>query len=244
MRLIALALTAALVTAIPADEPKRNPFRDGTGKATPEPPSRPKDDPIRNGPKVLRDADAGVGRLVPDIAFTDLAGKAGKLSDFKSSKLLVVAFTDIGCPLCQKYAPTLVKLEKEYAAKGVAFLFVNPISTDDIDGLKKAVAGQGFAGRYVHDKDRKLTAALGATSTTEVFVLDAARTIVYRGAVDDQYGLGYALDAPRATYLTTAIDDAIAGRQPVVAATTAPGSPLRSRWCPPALGAPRRKTTA
>jgi mono/diheme cytochrome c family protein len=88
------------------------------------------------------------------------------------------------------------------------------------------VAEHGFAGRYVHDADGKLTAALGATSTAEVFVLDAARTVVYRGAADDQYGLGYSLDAPRTKYLAVALEEALAGKVPTVAATTAPGCAL------------------
>ena len=176
-------------------------------------------DPVKQAPRVLKPADAGVGQLVPDAAFADLAGKAGKLSDFKAHKFLVVAFTNTTCPLCKKYGPSLARLEKECAAKGVAFLFVNPTATDD-------VKESPFAGRYVHDKSGALTAALGAKSTTEVVVLDAARTVVYRGAIDDQYGLGYALDAPRFTYLSAALNDLLAGKVPVIAATTAPGCEL------------------
>jgi thiol-disulfide isomerase/thioredoxin/mono/diheme cytochrome c family protein len=228
MRLAALAFTFAFALAVtgqePAQPPKKNPFRDGSGKGITEPdttakkvePTKP--DPVKNAPKVLRAAEAGVGRLVADVAFTDLAGKTGKLSEFKA-KLTVVAFTNTTCPICKKYAPGLARLEKEYAAKGVAFLFVNPTATEK-------VTEHGFAGRYIPDTDGKLTAALGATSTAEVFVLDAARTVVYRGAVDDQYGLGYALDAPRAKYLAVALDEALAGKVPVVAATTAPGCAL------------------
>ncbi len=77
-------------------------------------------------PRVLKPAEAGVGTLISDVSFTDLAGKAGKLSDFKSSKFLVIAITSDTCPLSKKYVPTLAKLEKEFAPQGVTFLFVNP----------------------------------------------------------------------------------------------------------------------
>ena len=77
--------------------------------------------------------------------------------------------------------------------QGVAFLFVNPTGK---------VAASPFQGRYVNDNNGTFTAAvLGATATTDVFVLDPARTLLYRGAINDQYGLGYALDAPRNDYL-------------------------------------------
>lgn len=173
----------------------------------------------KEAPKLRLPAEAGVGRFVPDITFTDLAGKSGKLSDFKSSKLTVVVFTNTTCPVCKKFAPALRRLETELADKGVRFLFVNPTKTDK-------PADHGFAGRYVHDTDGVLTAAFGATSTAEVFVLDSARTVQYRGAISDQYGLGYALDAPRSNYLAAALTDLLAGKRPVVPATTAPGCEL------------------
>lgn len=201
MRLIALALTFAVSATASAQEAK------------------PKADPIRQGPRVMRPAEAGIGHLIPDVAFTDLAGKPGKLSDFKSAKFTVVAFTNTTCPICKKYAPSLARIEKEYSAKGVAFLFVNPTATDTPDG-------KPFAGRYVHDADGKLTATFAPAATTEVIVLDPGRTVLYRGAVDDQYGLGYALEAPRTHYLTAALNEALAGKPPVIAATEAPGCSL------------------
>src|SRR5688572_30091133 len=159
-----------------------------------------KDDSLHQGPKVLRAADRGVGRLMPDARFKDIKGKSGKISDFKSASALVIAFTTTSCPLTKKYAPTLARLEKEFGARGVKFLFVNPTASDSRTSINAAIKDNGFTARYVHDRDGKLTAALGAQTTTEVFVLDSARTLVFRGAVDDQYGLGYSLDAPRHNY--------------------------------------------
>lgn len=216
MRLIAFGLVLALAWPAVGQAPRTNVDRTGTAKAGA---ALAKADPIKQAPRVLRAAEAGVGRFIPDVAFTDVTGKPGKLSDFKSAKLTVIAFTNTTCPLCKKYTPSLARLEKEFASKGVAFLFVNPTATDKPDPSV-------FAGRYVHDTDGKLTATLGATSTTEVLVLDSARTVLYRGAIDDQYGLGYALDAPRNRYLVAAINEALAGKPPVIAATEAPGCAL------------------
>jgi peroxiredoxin len=225
MRVASFLLFASILSVSWADEPRRNPFRDGSGSGSSEKAST-KADPVKQGPRILRPAEGGAGRLVPDIAFTDLAGKAGKLSDFKSSKLLVVAFTDVGCPVAQKYGPSLAALEKEFAGKGVAFLFVDPMASDNPEELQTTATNNKWAGQVVHDKDGKLTAALGAKTTTEVFLLDAARTVLYRGAIDDQYGIGYSRDEPKNRYLATAITAALAGKQPVIAATTAPGCEL------------------
>jgi thiol-disulfide isomerase/thioredoxin len=183
---------------------------------------------VREGPRVLAPAAAGVGRLVPDAGFTDLDGREIRLKKLVGKKGLVVAFTSTSCPLCKKYLPTLTRLEKEYSARGIAFLFVNPTATDPAEDIRKAIGTHALQGPYVHDGDGAVAALLGARCTTEVFVLDSTRTVVYRGAVDDQYGLGYSLDAPRQRYLTSALDALLAGRSPIVAATEAPGCALDS----------------
>jgi Ca2+-binding EF-hand superfamily protein/peroxiredoxin len=182
----------------------------------------------REGPKILRPGDHGIGTRVADLAFTDLQGRAGKLSDYRDRAALVIAFTSTSCPVTKRYASTLARLEKEFAARNVAFLFVNPTETDSAEAIADVLKTHGFHGRYVRDRDDKLARALGARTTTEVFVLDAARTLVYRGAVDDQYGLGYSLDAPRHEYLADALDALLARGVPEIAATTAPGCALEA----------------
>lgn len=186
--------------------------------------------PLTEKPEVLSRADAElVGHQAPNVEFTDLAGKTRSLSAFVKTEgkpYTVVAFTGTSCPLCRKLAPTLAALEREWAAKGVQFLFVNPMSTEKPEALEAAVKEHGFRGPYVRDKGRALASALRASTTTEVFVLDAARTVLYRGAVDDQYGLGYQKAAPGVNYLADALKEVTAGRRPLVAATTAPGCEL------------------
>jgi peroxiredoxin len=197
------------------------------GKAKKETVAAPKESP-REGPKQLKGSEVGVGRMLPDIAFTDVKGKTGKLSDFKASKGLVIAMTTTSCPVSKRYVPTLAKLEKEFAAKGITFLFVNPTETDTLESIKDAIATQGLAGRYVHDKTDAFVKAIGACSTTEVFLVDAARTVVYRGAIDDQYGLAYSRDEARDTYLVDALNSLLAGKVPEIAATSAPGCALEA----------------
>ncbi len=211
----AIAAALARASAISADDSPPAPTTEKVELPSP-----------RVGPHLLKPADVGVGKLVPDLTFTDLEEKAGRLSDYSRAKALVIAFTSTSCPLTKKYTPSLARIEKEFAARGVLFLFVNPISTDTIDEMQAAIRESGLVGRYVHDTQSALARALDAKTTTEIFVLDAARTLVFRGAVDDQYGLGYSLDAPRATYLRDALGAVLAGQVPSPAATEAPGCAL------------------
>jgi hypothetical protein len=111
----------------------------------------------------------------------------------------------------------------------VAFLALNLSAAESPDKVKEAATElrkAGWGGRYVIDHDLAMGKALGVTSTTEAFVLDRARTMVYRGAIDDQYGLGYALSEPRRHFLVKAIQAVLRDDRPDVQATTAPGCVL------------------
>ena len=176
-------------------------------------------------PRPLAPNEAGINRLTPAVTGTTAAGKAFDLAAFaKDKKAVVIAVTSTSCPLSKKYLPTLAKLEKEFAGNGVAFAFVNPVATDKAADI--ATAAGTVTGPYLLDKDGAVCQALAVRSTTEVIVLDAKRTVVYRGAVDDRYGIGYATDAPKTTHLKDAIRAVLAGKLPAVRATTAPGCDL------------------
>ncbi len=201
----------------------------GAGEATPVSP--------REGPRIVRGADRGVGRLVPDIAFVDLEGRPGKLSDYQHAPALVIALTSTSCPLTRKYAPRLARIEREFAARGVAFLYVNPMPADEPEAMRETRRAQGLKGRYVHDAGRTFATELKALTSTEIYVLDAARTLIFRGAIDDQYGLGYSLESPREEYLRPALQALLAGKAPEITATEAPGCALELAATPLAADA-------
>ncbi|MDB6072938.1 MAG: Redoxin domain protein, partial [Verrucomicrobiaceae bacterium] len=178
--------------------------------------------PVAAGPKILKAGDGGVGRQVQEVKFTDVTGHTHKLSGTVGEKGLVIAITSTTCPVSKRYTPTLARLQKDLQAKGLGMLIVNPMKSEPVDAMK----AQGFTATYVHDTEGSLIEALDARTTTEVFLLDRTRTLLYRGALDDQYGIAYNLDAPRNRYLADAIDEMLAGRHPSIAATEAPGCEL------------------
>jgi mono/diheme cytochrome c family protein len=116
----------------------------------------------------------------------------------QDAKVVVVAFSGPDCPISKLYKPRLDRLSKDYSPRGVRILTV---SSDD----------KGFLAIFAPER------------TTEAFVLDEKGVLRYRGAVDDQYGIGYTKDAPSKNYLVDAIEALLAGRTPPAAATEAPG---------------------
>lgn len=169
-------------------------------------------------------AALGVGRRVELPPMVTLAGKRLTAAEaLKGGKVLVVSMTSIGCPLSNMYAPRLAELEQAYAERGVVFVYVNVVDAETPDEMRTQVDKFGFKGPYLPDRDRAVSGTLGARTTTEVFVLDAAQTLTYRGAVDDQYGVARVLEAPSRHFLKDAIDATLAGTTARVEATYAPG---------------------
>jgi peroxiredoxin len=182
--------------------------------------------PIRQGPQRLTPGDYRVGTMIPDLELTDINGQSFRLSSLRDRSAVVLAFTNTSCPLCLKYTPSLAALEQRFQNQNVEFVFINPTASERVDVIRNAIKASGFSGHYVLDESGSVARAVGATHTTDVFVLDAKRTLIYRGAVDDQYGFGYATDNPHRKFLIDAVESVLSGRQSVVAATVAPGCPL------------------
>jgi thiol-disulfide isomerase/thioredoxin/mono/diheme cytochrome c family protein len=175
-------------------------------------------------PPSPRDArDLGIGRYVPDVNGLDLNGKPVSWRSGRGEKLTVIALTSVTCPLCKKFAPSLARIEAAYAGQGVKFVYINVSGEDSADDMHGQIKDHAFKGLYLNDKDQSIVTALHAKTTTEMFVIDGGNTLVYRGAVSDQYGVGFSHDAPRQRFLENALDAALAGQRPTISATSSPG---------------------
>lgn len=202
------------------------------------PPAFTLNDSPREAAKLLKAGEYKVGSLVADVTFTDLDGRAHKLSEAAGGKPLVVAMFSSSCPVSKKYAPALAELSTKLLAQNGKLLLVAPVATDTPAELRAAMKSAGLAVTCAVDPKGVLATALGAKSSTDSFLLDGARTLIYRGAIDDQYGLGYALDAPRHHYLADAFAALLAGRAPDIAATEAPGCLLDFKTAATTASAP------
>ncbi len=189
----------------------------------------------KEAPQLLKAGDVGVGTRIAGATLTSLDGKAQDVFAGAAEKPVVVAMVSSSCPVSKRLVPTLARLEKEYAAKGVAFVLIAPTSTDSTDDLQAAFKSAGLTVPCLRDPKNEFLAALGARATTDAFVIDAGRTLIYRGAVDDQYGIGYSREAARHTYLKDALEATLAGRSPEIAATEAPGCALDLGAAKPAV---------
>ncbi len=153
-------------------------------------------------------------------------GTAVELSSLARGRLLVLSYTGIGCPLAARWASRLVEIEEAFRGRGVRFAGVNANPQDSRAAIAREAEELGFEFPVLKDARQELTRALGARTTTEVFVFDASWTVRYRGAIDDQHSLDGSRPEPTARYLVDALEALLAGKEPPVARTDAPGCKL------------------
>ncbi|MEP7344105.1 MAG: MBOAT family O-acyltransferase [Gemmatimonadaceae bacterium] len=173
-----------------------------------------------------------LNELISDEQVTGPDGRPARLSKLVGEKGLIIVTLDTSCQVFQRYAPRIAELEAANIARGLPFLFLDVTPQSISKQVRSEPTAPTFSGRNVRDAGGRLSGALGARTSAEVFVLDARRTLVYRGAIDDQFGSDFSHDQPQRPYLAAALDDLVADRQIRVAATAAPGCALGADSAP------------
>jgi thiol-disulfide isomerase/thioredoxin/mono/diheme cytochrome c family protein len=174
----------------------------------------------------------GSYRTAADFELQDVrSGRAVKLADFfnqgtPTKNIVVLVFTGVACPIGDLYMPTLGALAEAYKDKGVKFLAINSNAHDTIDQVADHARRFTVPFPVLKDPGNVVADVNLVERTCEVFVIAGMREIRYRGAIDDQYGLGTRKDAPTHRYLADALDAILAGRKVATSVTPVAGCPL------------------
>jgi peroxiredoxin len=168
-------------------------------------------------------ADSSPPRKIANFRLKDTSGKTWSLDEAKHSKAIVVTFLGTQCPVNNAYAPRLVELRKEYAAKGVAFIAINANDHDGPAAIRDHARKFAIPFPVLRDENHVVADRFGAERTPEAFVLDSEFVVRYRGRIDDQYGVGFQRPQPSRRDLAIALDEVLAGKAVSQAKTIAPG---------------------
>lgn len=148
-------------------------------------------------------------------------GKHYALDDYQDKQVLVVVFTCNHCPYAIAYEDRFIALQKEYGEKGAQIIFINPNRSDyggDLEtmaAMKKRAEVKGFPFPYLKDETQAIARAYGARVTPHVYVFNQARTLIYRGTVDDNWRDAAKVQKP---YLKRAIEAGLLGLDPLTKA--------------------------
>lgn len=192
------------------------------------------------GPETLDPRDAGIGRAIDDLGFRRITGGWTTLHAVGGQRGTVIVVRDPVCPVSRRYGPRIDELARDYARHGFRFVVIYLNDRIGTSALAEDSRALGAPAAYAGEGSFRIAEALGVESTGDVFVLDRRHRLRFRGAVDDQYGLGYTKDAPTRHYLRNALDALIDGRPIEPPATTAPGcwidaDPAKDRGLRPML---------
>jgi len=157
-----------------------------------------------------------LGITAADFNLPDTAGNMVSISDFDGMPALLVIFMCNHCPFVQHILPAMVKLIKEYQAKGVAVVGIN---SNDVDSfpedsptmMAEMAAKHDFTFPYLYDETQETAKAYNAACTPDFFLFNENRMLVYRGQMDDSR-LGNKIPIT-GTDLRAAMDAVLASRK-------------------------------
>lgn len=146
--------------------------------------------------------------------------------DGGEAKAVVVVFLGTQCPVNNLYMPKLIELHKKYHPRQVLFIGINSNAQDDSAAITRHAKEYGLPFVVLKDEGSKLADRFAAARTPEVFVLDALRTVRYRGRIDNRYDKGVQRAQATTHDLVEALESVLGGKQVASPATEAPGCPI------------------
>jgi thiol-disulfide isomerase/thioredoxin len=117
----------------------------------------------------------------PDGRITDTAELAGRP--------VLVAFLCNHCPYVKHVADGFARFARDYAAKGLAIVAVNPNDADAYPAdapakMAEEAKQRGYVFPYLFDDTQEVAKAFRAACTPEFYLFDAAGKLAYRGQLD------------------------------------------------------------
>lgn len=201
----------------------------GEAAALPSTPDEEMEASWVEGATILNSAENGVGRRIADVQLVDHNGQEVSLHDHSGQQGLVVGLFTTACPISRKLGPEMKRQESALKAKGFGVVWVCAFPGATSESVREFGEDFGLQAKILRDPDQRWISTMESETTTEVAVLDAGKTLVYRGAIHDQYGLGYSKDKATRFFLDEAVEAVLEGRRPFVGATRAPGCALDRR---------------
>lgn len=153
------------------------------------------------------------GQWAPDFELPDLTGRRHRLSDFRG-QIVVINFWSCACPHVERTDALMTAWSARWGQE-VVVLGIASNRGETPEAITAAAGERGLPAMLVDDEH--LVADLyGAVTTPEVFVIDGAGRLRYRGAVDD---CSFAQRVPQRFYLQEAVEALLEHGEPRVSHT-------------------------
>jgi len=133
-----------------------------------------------------------IGAPMPTFMLPTVMGESFSSTSLKGFKSVVIAFICNHCPYVVAIEDRLLSLAKEMKAKGVQFIAIcsndaEEYPEDAPENLKKRWLEKDYGFPYLVDESQIAAKTFGAVCTPDFFVYDEARSLRYRGRLDDSW---------------------------------------------------------
>jgi hypothetical protein len=161
------------------------------------------------------------------IHLVDLQDDPFDFWEKSQGKVVVVVFTRTDCPISNRFAPEIRRLDEQYRARGVNFYLVYVDPSEAPDAIRRHLYGYDYHCPGLRDPKHELVAYCGAKATPEAVVFGKDRTITYQGRISDQYvEVGNARATAVQHDLADAIEATVLGKPVATPRTKAIGCPI------------------
>jgi hypothetical protein len=177
---------------------------------------------------------AGVDAAPPQangvLELTDLEGRVVRPFASTNAAAQVFVFVSNDCPICNRYAPELGRLEAACRRRGIPFWLVHPLLDETPDAIRRHAVEYSLPKVQLRDGHRSLSRLAGITVTPEAALFDRQGRLVYRGRIDDRFpALGRQRPAATRHDLLEAIEALLGGKPIAEPRTPAVGCVLPDR---------------
>jgi hypothetical protein len=175
----------------------------------------------------LAGAGAPAAQPAAGTGLVDLEGRGVDPFLAGSPAAAVFVFVRTDCPISNRYAPEMRRLQERFAGPDMAFWLVYADPDETADAIRRHVEEYGYKAAALRDPEHAFVRFAGARVTPEaaVYLLGSpGPRLVYRGRIDDRYvALGQARPAPTTRDLEDVLTAIAAGARPDFRSTAAVG---------------------
>ena len=168
---------------------------------------------------------AATSATARELRLVDLEGRPfDPLAARPGARAIVLLFTTTDCPIANRYAPEINRLQAAFSARGIAFWLVYANARESREAIASHVERFGYTMPAARDPQHDVIKQLGITVTPEAAVIDREGRTLYRGRIDDRYlDFGVERPAPARRDLHEALDAIVDGRAVTTPTTQAIG---------------------
>lgn len=158
------------------------------------------------------------------VSVLDLSGRQVNALDAQGAMATVIIFTRRDCPISNRYAPEVRRLQKRFGPQGIAFRLVYPNPRATPESIREHLREYGYTCEAWRDPDHALVQWTRARITPEAAVVLANGELVYQGRIDDRWvQFGMARPSPTRRELQDALVAVVAGAPVSVSKAAAVG---------------------